>query len=150
MQKLNAVTGVLIAMVFAALALPAVQLIRQTREAKREQADTKRVFWRVNIIQYVAIVVAIILLNIFHGQAYIVPAIAIIVGLHLFPLARLFHYRPHFVTGALLIIWPVLTILLLRPERIQSSGALGIAGILLLSAAYTLIVAFRAFRRFQL
>jgi len=106
-----------------------------------------RTFNRVNTIQWIAIPVAIVFLNIFHRADLIVPAIATIVGVHLFPLARLFRYSLHYVTGASLVVWSAASVFLLRRESIASIGALGTAAILLLSAVYTLAIAVRASRR---
>jgi hypothetical protein len=83
-------------------------------------------------------------LGIFHLPEFIVPAIATIVGLHLFPLARVFHYPIHHVTATLLVLWPAGVVLALPQERLPSVGALGTAAILLVSAAYTLTIATRA------
>jgi hypothetical protein len=86
-------------------------------------------------------------LNVFKQGDFIVPAIATIVGLHLFPLARLFRYPAHYVTGTLLVLWSAVVVLVLRHQDIASAGALGTAAILLTSAPYTLIAATRAARR---
>ena len=91
-------------------------------------------------------VAAAILLTIFHLQLFIVPAIATIVGLHLFPLARVFHYPLHYVTGALLLLWSAGVVLALPQEKLPSVGALGTAAILLVNAAYTPTIATRATR----
>jgi hypothetical protein len=48
---------------------------------------------------------AVILVGIFHLPEFMVRAIATIVGLHLFPRARVFHYPIHYVTGMLLVLW---------------------------------------------
>ena len=87
---------------------------------------------------------AVILLGIFHLQLFIVPAIATIVGLHLFPLARVFHYPLHYVTGALLTLWSDRRGADAAPGEAALSGGLGTAAILLVSA--TLTIATRATR----
>ena len=70
-------------------------------------------------------VAAAILLTIFHLQLFIVPAIATIVGLHLFPLARVFHYPLHYVTGALLVLWSAGVVLALPQEKLPRWGRWG-------------------------
>ena len=122
---------------------PFARRTSDTRDNAR-QIEMKRVFGRVNTIQWIAIVAAIALLNMFQQTDFIVPAIATIVGLHLFPLARLFRYPAHYVTGTLLVVWSAAVALVLRPQDIASVGAVGTAVILLTSAAYTLIAATRA------
>ena len=85
-------------------------------------------------------------LGIFHLPEFIVPAIATIVGLHLFPLARVFHYPLHHATGTLLVLWSAGVVLTLPHEKLPSVGALGTAAILLVNAAYTPTIATRATR----
>ena len=89
---------------------------------------------------------AVILLGIFHLPEFIVPAIAPIVGLHLFRLARVFRYPIHYVTGTLLVLWSAGLVLTPPQEKLPSVGALGTAAILLVSAAYNLTSAARATR----
>jgi hypothetical protein len=153
MHRLNVATAAAAAAILAALVIPAVGVLKGASRAPRGNADPElearisRTFNRVNTIQWIAIPVAIVLLNIFHRADLIVPAIATIVGLHLFPLARLFRYSMHYVTGTLLVVWSAGSVFLLRRESIASIGALGTAAILLLSAAYTLANAALASRR---
>ena len=73
------------------------------------------------------------------------PAIETIVGLHLFPLARVFNYPLHYV-GTLLVLWSAGVVLTLPHEKLPSVGALGTAAVLLVSAAYTRTIATRATR----
>lgn len=70
-------------------------------------------------MQWGAIVLVIIVLNIVHRTGVIAPAIAIIVGLHFFPLARLFQRPSYYATGIL-------------------GCAIGIAGFLISDAAVRL------------
>jgi len=147
MHRLNILSGVAAGAILAILVIPAMHLLQdapQTRVDNARQIEMKRVFGRVNTIQWIAIVAAIVLLNMFQQTDFIVPAIATIVGLHLFPLARLFRYPAHYVTGTVLVVWSAAVALVLRPQDIASVGAVGTAVILLTSAAYTLIAATRA------
>lgn len=152
MHRLNLATGAAAAAILAGLVIPAVGVLKGASRVPRGNSDPEiearmsRVFNRDNTIQWIAIPVVVVFLNIFHWTDLIVPAIATIVGLHLFPLARLFRYSMHYVTGALLVVWSAASVFLLRRENIASIGALGTAIILLLSAAYTLIRAGRALR----
>jgi hypothetical protein len=151
MHRLNAATFVFaVAAPLVSLVIPALMLLRRVPSTPPEAQDEersrqyKRTFGRVNGIQWTAIILAVVLLNIFHQVAYIVPVIATIVGLHLFPLARLFQYRAHYVTGTLLVLWSIGTATLLSSQNIAGFGAVGTAIILLISAAYTLVSATRA------
>ncbi|OUJ71982.1 hypothetical protein [Hymenobacter crusticola] len=81
-----------------------------------------------------------------HGLAqYVLPAMALIVGLHFFPLARLFRYRGHYLTGGAMVLW-TLGCLLLPPTMWQAGVAWGTGAILWLSAGYALG---RAVRKLQ-
>lgn len=127
-------------------------LMRQSRDLPRgntsagEEARMQRMFNAVNIIQWVAIGTAIVILDLLHLQEYIVPAIAIIVGLHLFPLASAFGYMQHYVTGILLVLWAVSCLMAVSQERMSGICATGVAAILMLSAASTLLRSFTAMR----
>lgn len=150
MHRLNVATGLVGAIILAGLVVPALWVLKRTSGLPKQSADPEveaqisRTFNRANTAQWIAIPVAVVLLNIVHQTAYIVPAVAAIVGLHLFPLARAFRYSMHYVTGALLVLWSAASVLLLPRENVASIGALGTSAILLLSAAYTLTNAARA------
>jgi hypothetical protein len=153
MHRLTRTNIALVVVLFALLLFAALSLLKRASKFPRSAQDVahdaqiSRTFRRVNTIQWIAIAAVLVLVNIFHQQALIVPAIAIIVGLHLFPLARLFRYPVHYVTGALLILWSVGTVIAFPREKIASTGALGTAAILLLSSVYTLISAARTCKR---
>ena len=103
-----------------------------------DERRAQRMFRAVNIIQWVSVGTAIAILDLLAMPEYIVPAIAIIVGLHLFPLAGSFHNRQHYVTGSLLIGWSLGCLALLSRERVPGITALGTGTVLLVSAAVTL------------
>ncbi len=150
MHRLNLGTGALAVVILAALVIPAMWVLKRASGLPRQTVDAevegqiRRTFNRANTAQWIAIPAAVILLNVVHQTAYIVPAVATIVGVHLFPLARAFQYSMHYVTGALLILWSAATVLLLPRENVASVGALGTSAILLLSASYNLTNAARA------
>ncbi len=100
---------------------------------------SKRMFAAVNIIQWVSIGTAVTILGMLHMPEYIIPAIAIIVALHLFPLAGSFRHRQHYVTGALLLVWSLGVLAVLPRDRVPGIGAVGTGVILLASAAWTLV-----------
>lgn len=89
------------------LALRHYGVNRSAREAVAETpASRRRSRWFniINALQWFAIfLVSNILANLHHGE-WIIPAIILIVGLHFFPLARLFCYPPHYITGAVLVL----------------------------------------------
>jgi hypothetical protein len=65
----------------------------------------------------------------------------------MFPLARLFRYPMHHVTGAVLVAWSLVSIPLVPAEHLQGVAALGTGMILWMSAAVTLVLALRAAHR---
>ena len=111
MHRLNVATGAVAVVILAVLLIPAFWVLKRASGLPKQIADPEveaqisRTFNRANIAQWIAIPVAVVLLNMVHQTAYIVPAIATIVGLHLFPLARVFRYSMHYVTGTLLVLW---------------------------------------------
>jgi hypothetical protein len=76
----------------------------------------------------------------------VISAITAIVGLHMFPLARVFRYPLHYVTGSALVGWAAASALLFPKDEMQGSTALGTGLILWLSALVTLALAMRAVR----
>ncbi len=107
-----------------------------------EEARVRRVFNAVNIIQWVSVGTAVVVLVLLRMPEYIVPAIGIIVGLHLYPLAGAFRYPLHYVTGTVLVSWCTACVALLPKARMPGVGAFGTGAILLVSAAVTLALAY--------
>lgn len=77
----------------------AMRALRQTPESRR----IKRRFRAINAMQWISISVAVYLLRRAGLEAWIVPVMMLIVGVHFLPLARVFRYAPHYLTGAVLI-----------------------------------------------
>jgi hypothetical protein len=141
MHRLNAVTLSATLIVGLMLGLTAGWLLKRTPkraddpEAKKKQQIGRR-FGQINGIQWTACAIAVILLNVFRQTDYIVPVIAIIVGLHFFPLASLFHNPTHYVKGTAMVLWSAGSMLILRGRQVPSVVAIGAGTILLLSAVY--------------
>jgi len=111
--------GIAVSLCLAAAAIRANRHMRSIPEADRRRIG-RLVGWASGT-EGVAILVAVNLLNWTGLQAYDVCAIAVIVGLHFIPLARMPHARIYNVTGTALV-------------------ALGLAGCLLPEAARGLTV----------
>ena len=153
MHRLNSISLTAIIAICAALAIPAAMLLRSVSKAPHaagagplDSPETKRTFSRVNVMQWVAIAGAVVLFNAIHKQEFLATVIAFIVGAHLMPLARLFRYSAHYVTGGLLMAWATVIAIGFPGEMMPTVGALGTAAILLGSAVYTLTSAGRAAR----
>ena len=135
----------LLALTTVALLAVCTWLFRRARSLPRRflspevEERMKRMFTAVNIIQWVSVFTAIAILNVLHRPAYIAPAIVIIVGLHLFPLAQSFHYPQHHITGALLVLWALGCMAWLTLDQMSGVCSLGAGVILVGSAVSTLL-----------
>ena len=79
---------------FPSAALPSAEQAAASREKGRR-------FGWISAIEGSAIFLTIVFLNVAHLPQYIAPVIAIIVGLHFFPLASLFGRSVYYATGLL-------------------------------------------------
>ena len=157
-QRLHPATATLVGLGLLALVLTGSWVLRHAKRlpapapdlanTRREQRE-RRVFGVVNAVQWGAIFFAGWLLPRLGLTAYFMPAIAAIVGLHFFPLARLFHYPVHYVTGGALLVCVLGCLLLLPRPEWQACVALGAGIILWLSASYSLVQAVRVLRNRQ-
>ena len=148
-EQMNAISLSGIALIASGLVLAAVHLMRHSKHLPREPEDPRimKVFHRVNATQWVVCFVLATLLGRLHHDVYIVPMIACIVGLHLFPLARLFRYPMHYVTGTAMVLWAVGAMIIVPADHVQGITALGAGVILWLSAATTLALALDTARK---
>lgn len=131
------------------LLIAAALLLHQARRWPRVPDDPaiKRAFLWINAIQWIAIAIVAVTLGRLHLDAYAPSVIAGIAGLHLFPLARLFNYPLHNVTGALLVGWAVGTAVFAPTAEMQGTASLGTGIILWASAVVTLAIGLRAARQ---
>ncbi len=132
----------------ALLLVTALWLMRKSKLYPRVDEDPAqaKAFNRINGIQWIAVAVVAFSFARLHLDPYVLSAITLIVGLHMFPLARLFSYRMHYATGAALVIWAVASVLLAPVEQLQGTTALGTGILLWASAWVTLALAIRAAR----
>jgi len=147
-ERLTAAPLSMVACGLLALASGAFFLLRRAKALPRAPEDPAmaRAFKWINIIQWVAVAVVAFAFARLGIDVYVVSAITAIVGLHMFPLARVFRYPMHYVTGAALVGWAAASLLLFAKDEMQGSTALGTGLILWLSALITLALAVRAVR----
>jgi hypothetical protein len=128
------------------LLIAAALLLWQAKRWPRVPDDPamRRTFVWINAIQWTAIAIVVLTPGRLGLGAYITPVIAGIAGLHLFPLARLFHYPLHNATGALLIGWAVVSAVFVPAAEMQGTAAMGTGIILWVSAVVTLTIGLRA------
>ena len=143
LQQLTVTSVAAILLVLVNLVAAALYLMRQSRRFPRlpEDPALSRAFNRINAAQWVAIGIVAFSFARLHLDAYVLCAITAIVGLHMFPLARLFRYRPHYVTGTVLVAWAAVSAFAAPLEHLQGVSALGTGLILWLSAMATLALA---------
>jgi hypothetical protein len=111
-----------------------LKALAQAPEGRRRA----RMFNLVNAAQWSVIGVAALVLSQTGHATLILPAAILIIGLHFVPLARLFAYPPHYLTGAAMMVLACVYPLL-APEGPDSDvGALGAGLILWLSALWAI------------
>ncbi len=149
MQWLSAATisGVLLGL--AVLISTAIYLLREAKRWPHVPDDPAviRAFAWINAIQWLAIFVVAFVLARLRLYAYIPSAITAIVGLHMFPLARIFRYRPHYRSGAIMLAWAVASVVFVPLDYLPSIAAFGTGILLWFSASVTLILALRDARQ---
>jgi hypothetical protein len=145
--NLETVSSVLLGL--ALLLGGAVALLREAKLWPRVADDPAmgRAFTRINVIQWVAVSAVAFSFAKLHIDAYVMSAITAIVGLHLFPLARVFRYPLHNATGTLLVAWAAASVLIVPAEHLQGVAAFGTGLILWISAGVTLVLAMQAARQ---
>jgi hypothetical protein len=148
-QQLNTTTITLLVIGASLLLLACLWLSRQADRwlSVPEDPACSRTFKRVNAAQWIAIAIVAFSFSRLHIDVYVISAITAIVGIHMFPLARLFRYPMHNLTGAALALWASATVLLVSTTHLQGITALGTGIILWTSAATTLIMATAITRR---
>lgn len=129
----------------AVLLLTAFWLLRQAKRFPKlpEDKAVSREFNRINAMQWIAIGIVGFTFARLHIDAYVLSAITAIIGIHMFPLAKLFRYPLHNATGAVLVAWASVSVLLIPTDRLQGFTAIGTGIILWISAAMTLALAIR-------
>jgi hypothetical protein len=111
---------------------PALAALQGTPQEKRRS----RWFNIINAGQWLVVFALASVLNRAGLGQFILPMVIAVVGLHLLPLARLFGYAPHYVTGTLLTVWPLVYTATVGPG--SSLGPLGAGIVLWCSAAWAL------------
>jgi len=144
-QTLSIDLAIGIGAALAALLLTAFWLMRRAKRFPKLPEDKAmgRAFNRINAIQWIAVAIVGFTFARLHIDVYVLSAITAIVGIHMFPLAKLFRYPLHNVTGAVLVAWASASVLFVSADHLQSATAIGTGIILWLSAAVTLALAIK-------
>jgi hypothetical protein len=135
---------VLVAMVIGAALYQLRQFRRSERAAPPEyRASRLRLYWMVNAIYWPLVFIAVLALGASGHARWINPAIILLVGLHLFPLGRIFRDWLLHLAGILLVALAVSYPLITGPD--SPIGLLG-AGTILLAMGAAAIVAGNTFK----
>jgi hypothetical protein len=78
---------------------------KRVRNGATDRASSqKKKFHMINVAQWILIFMAMRVLRSNGHADWMAPTVMFIVGLHFLPLARVFSYRPHYLTGVALIV----------------------------------------------
>jgi hypothetical protein len=148
-EMLNAATAFYLAAGVLVLLAGSAKLMRIANRYPRSQRKPvdSRAFGWINALQWIVIFIVVQILTRLHLDAFTVSAVAGIVGLHFFPLARLFNNRMHYLTGGAMVAWAAATAVFAPLEQMQGDAAMGAGVILWASAAITLTTLLLAARR---
>jgi len=137
-----------VALGLAALLLPALYLIRAAKHWPRVAGDpaASRRFNRVNAAQWAAGFALFFVFRWLHLDDYFMSGLTAIVGLHFFPLAKIYHNPAARGTGAILLAWALTSVVFVPVEHLPSMTGFGTGLILWHSAAVSLAVALHAAR----
>ena len=137
-----------VALGFVALLLPALYVIRAAKRWPRVAGDAaaRRRFNRVNAAQWIAGFALFFILRWLRLDDYFMSGLTVIVGLHFFPLAKIYHNPAAAGTGAILVAWAAVSTFYVPIEHLPSTVGFGTGLILWHSAAVTLAVALQAAR----
>lgn len=89
-----------------------------------QSPTVQRVFKQAIAFEFVVIVLAVVITSILHKTAFILPVVALAVGLHFLPLARVLHRPLYYVTGGALCLLGV-GVPLLVPAQIGTGHIAG-------------------------
>lgn len=93
--------------------------------------EVEKVLRQATIVECIAIAITVLVAGLFHRPEFIMPLVALAVGLHFFPLARAFQRPLYYGTGSALCMVAIGVPLLVPPQF--QSGARHISGWLLAS-----------------
>ena len=102
MAVIAALTALLLFYAHRVYRLHEAALKSEAESPKRKAAN--RIFNIINIAQWVLVSVLGIGMANVGLSSWFIPAVILVIGLHFLPLAHVFEYRPHYVTGFALIV----------------------------------------------
>ena len=127
---------------------PAIYLVRAARKWPQavEAPASRRAFLRANAAQWAGGFALFFILRWLHLSDYFMSGLTAIVGLHFFPLARIYRKPANHAPGSLLIAWSATSIVYVPLEHLPSITGFGTGLIIWQSSATVLSVAVGAVR----
>jgi hypothetical protein len=133
LQRLNSRSGLLVLIVTAVIAFGAIRDLRRantlpqetTHATPAEVAAINHKFRVVLGIELLAIAAVVILFNLLRRPTFILPAVAVIVGLHFIPLAGIFGAQIFYSTGMAMVLTVLFAFALRELPRRQAAIGVG-------------------------
>jgi Family of unknown function (DUF7010) len=107
--------------------------------SKSARRSVSKWFWMVVIAEVVLILIAVNAAAALHRPELIPESIAIVVGLHFLPLAKVFHAPPMAYIGSAIVVWCIVCWILFRGDALGAAAALGTGALLWISCASALL-----------
>jgi F0F1-type ATP synthase membrane subunit c/vacuolar-type H+-ATPase subunit K len=127
----------------AALLVASIACIRSGYRAAgavpKQPREVARQFWIIFGLEGAGIIAVVILFQLWHWDRYIVAAIAIIVGIHFLPLAKLFRAPVYRLTGLALVVCPLLLLAIMPGTTFRDVAIAYGAGTILWATALIVV-----------
>jgi hypothetical protein len=149
---LNKFEGGVIAVVAVLFAIAAMRLQRRGKDAGKdafpaeEQTRNDRIFGIVNAVTWITVFLVFLIFPRIGHDDLAIPAVALIVGLHFFPMPPLYRHTANLVTGACIAVWAIVCPMLFQGDRMIGFVAAGAGLALWASAAWALKTAAQLLR----
>ena len=138
--RLSIPAACVIAVVVLLFLTVAIRLKRRGKPAEEtaERKRNDRAFGIVNAVTWIAVFLVFQIFPRIGHEDLVIPAVALIVALHFFPMPPLYRHRANLVTGACIAVWAVACPLLFHGDRMIGLVAAGTGLMLWTSAAWAL------------
>lgn len=149
LARMSARAAVLIAIAVVCLLWPAFRIQRRAKPAAEnaypaaEKQRNDRAFGLVNAVTWSVAFLMFLIFPRIGWRDLTFTALAIIVGLHFFPMPPLYRHRANVVTGVCMIVWAVAVTMLFQGDERTGLICLGSGLILWMSAVWALLAARR-------
>ena len=145
--RLTALAALLIAAGAALFVMTAMRFRRRCGKIAEgafpdgERRRNDRIFGIVNAVTWISVALVFQLLPRLGYKDLAFPAVALLVGLHFFPMPPLYRHPANLVVGACMVVWAILCPLLFHGDRMIGFVASGAGFVLWVGAASALMTA---------